>query len=554
VRFPGGGTAVWTDRILPALLLVVAVFLLFYNLSAGGLRNGDEARYSIVAQEILRTGDVVTLHYEGRPYFQKAPLRFWISAATYGIFGVNEVTVRSWSALAGLGCIVVTWLLGRRLYGRWAGLFAALVLMTTPAFLHVHGARTGEMDTVMTLCWLVALLPLAEERLTRRGFLTACFFAAMCGMVKHLAFAPLAFLTVGLGLLATGRWRDLTGHLVLEGAVLALLVVAPWHLTMWVLHGNMFWTVYLGRVVVDTAFSFAGPQPGPSYYFEVMFAGGWPWAFIWAAGLAWVVSNARRHPTGLLPILMLAVTLLFTLVAQRKLAWYVIPAYPALALVAGGVMARGLSGHRWRDAIGAAVLVWTAITVFKLGAMTWLFADRPAYQVPLDSEFFFSLMPRPGGVWGLGILFVLSVASGLFIPRGVMKTEGRLPRGLLGSAVLVVIIAALALHNASVPINTRVEPPIKAVVAGINKTLDPESTVVIGLHGDRLRDDVTLFYLNRLEGKIRRASPLQALAYLAEPNFAGLVILPEDSVNDTPIRHAVSLDRAAGCVFINKTR
>jgi len=47
---------------------------------------------------------------------------------------------------------------------------------------------------------------------------------------------------------------------------------------------------------------------------------------------------------------------------------------------------------------------------------------------------------------------------------------------------------------------------------------------------------------------------VQALAYLAEPNFAGLVILPEDSVNDTPIRHTVSLDRAAGCVFINKIR
>jgi hypothetical protein len=544
----------WTDRYLPAALLVLAAVLVFTNLDGGGLRNGDEARYAIVADEILRTGDAVTLHYEGQPYFQKAPLRFWISALTYAVFGVNEITVRFWSALAGLGCIAAVWWLGRRLWGAWAGLSAALILATTPAFLHVHGARTGEMDTLMTLCWLLALVPLAGERVTRLGFLTACFFAALCGMTKHLAFAPLAFLTLGPGLLVTGRWRDITRLWVLEGAAVALMVVGPWHLLQWYQHGNLFWEVYLGRVVVETAFAFAGPQPGPEWYFPVMFAGGWPWPFLWAAGLAWTIVNARRHPAGLLPALMVAVVLGFTLVAQRKLAWYVIPAYPALALMAGGALSRGLSAWSWRTTAWTVLLSWSAFAAFRMGAMTWLFADRPAYQVPLDAEFFFQLLPRPGGLWGLGLLFGLSVLAGAVAPRCVVRPDRPLPRGAMGGVILVLILGVFAARNAAAPLATRAVPPMKETVMRLNETLDPEGTVVIGLHRDRPRDDVTLFYLYHLEGKIRRASPAQARAYLAEERFAGVVILPDEEAAPPGAGNIRILGRSAGCIVVEKSR
>ena len=75
--------------------------------------------------------------------------------------------------------------------------------------------------------------------------------------------------------------------------------------------------------------------------------------------------------------------------------------------------------------------------------------------------------------------------------------------------------------------------------------------LVIGLPIARPRDDVSLFYLNRLEGRIRRASPAQARTYLEEERFEGLVVLPDDG---KPSRGGSLVQRAAGCLFIAKTR
>ena len=332
------------------------------------------------------------------------------------------------------------------------------------------------------------------------------------------------------------------------------MVAAPWHLIQWYLHGNMFWEVYLGRVVVETAFNFAGPQPGAGYYPEVMFAGGWPWPFLWAAGLAWTLGNARRHPAGLLPAVMVAVVLLFTVVAQRKLAWYVIPAYPALALMAGGALSRGMTVDTRRAWPWTLLLMGTAFSVFRIGTMTWLFADRPAYRVPLDAEFFFTLMPRPGGLWGLAILFALSVAAGILATRGRQRPPGPLPKGTLGGVVLFLIVAVFAVRNAAAPLGTRAVPPMKETVARLDADLDPEGTVVIGLHRDRPRDDVTLFYLYRLTGKIRRTSPDQARIYLQEPRFEGTVILPEEEGGPVGPATVETLARSAGCLIVRKSR
>ena len=76
-----------TYRLACGALLTISVFLCFFRLADGGLRNGDEARYAIVAENILHTGDWVTLHYLDEPYFQKSPARFWLSAALYRVAG-----------------------------------------------------------------------------------------------------------------------------------------------------------------------------------------------------------------------------------------------------------------------------------------------------------------------------------------------------------------------------------------------------------------------------------------------------------------------------------
>ncbi len=116
------------------------------------------------------------------------------------------------------------------------------------------------------------------------------------------------------------------------------------------------------------------------------------------------------------------------------------------------------------------------------------------------------------------------------------------------------LVTFFAVRNAAAPLETAMEPPIKEAVTRLNESPEPDRTVVIGLHQDRPRDDVVLFYLNQIEGTIRRASPLQARAYLTKDRFEGLVILPDEDREPRATKQTETLDRVAGCLFIRKIR
>src|SRR5438132_9692324 len=111
------------------LLLAVSVPFLFVRLD-GPLLDPDEGLYATVAQEMLSRGDWIIPHVNGLPYLEKPPLYFWLTAATMWLAGPTEWAVRVWSALAALGTVLLTWRMGRRLYGAPAGFLAGIALAT----------------------------------------------------------------------------------------------------------------------------------------------------------------------------------------------------------------------------------------------------------------------------------------------------------------------------------------------------------------------------------------------------------------------------------------
>ena len=111
----------------PLLALVAfAAFLFALDTSQHDLWPPDEPRYAQVAREMLESGDWLVLRVNGEPYLEKPPLLFWAIAAVSVPFGdITETTARIPSILAGLGTVVLTYLIATRLFGRrtawWAG-------------------------------------------------------------------------------------------------------------------------------------------------------------------------------------------------------------------------------------------------------------------------------------------------------------------------------------------------------------------------------------------------------------------------------------------------
>jgi len=124
------------------ILLVFSSFFLFWQLGRNHLIEWDEGIYALVAKNILRTGDWLTFTWQhGFPWFEKPPLYFWLTALLVKILGTTSLAPRIWSALFGLGSIITTYLLGKKMFGEKVGLVAGFILASTTGFLYY--ARLG---------------------------------------------------------------------------------------------------------------------------------------------------------------------------------------------------------------------------------------------------------------------------------------------------------------------------------------------------------------------------------------------------------------------------
>ncbi len=316
------------------LLILIAAFALLWKLGTGTLAAWDEAIYAQVSKEISRSGYWLTLHWEYQPWFEKPPLFMWITALFYGLFGVNEFWARFPSALSGLALIVVTYQIGKFAYGKRVGLLAAAILSTCYHFLSF--SRFGTMEVMLTLFAYLALF--AYLRLNdgnQKWWFVVWTSCALAMMVKGAGgiFAPAAIviaLVIDKRLNAAVRSRHFW-----QSILLAFLIVAPWHIVMYAQHGQPFLDEYLGyHVIARSTTTLEGNPSGYFYYFGKLVDGFFPWCLVVPFAVVSVIRRKLRgeaHPSILL-IFSAVVFLIYTLIPTRR-PWYIVPIYPALAIL-----------------------------------------------------------------------------------------------------------------------------------------------------------------------------------------------------------------------------
>src|SRR5215470_920114 len=112
-------------------LLILSVIVLFYGLGRLPLLGPDEPRYAEVAREMFATGDYISPRLCGCLWFEKPALLYWLSAASYRLFGVNEFAARVPSALAAIGMAAFLYFALKRIASARLAITSALVLVTS---------------------------------------------------------------------------------------------------------------------------------------------------------------------------------------------------------------------------------------------------------------------------------------------------------------------------------------------------------------------------------------------------------------------------------------
>jgi 4-amino-4-deoxy-L-arabinose transferase-like glycosyltransferase len=328
---------------IPALLLVCGICF-FLNLGSTPLLEPDEGRNAEVAREILVTGDWVTPHLNFARKLNKPILLFSASALSMRLFGVNEFAARVPSAVAAVLGVVAVYLLGRRMFGERSGLFAALILATSP--IYIAFSRLVIFDMMLaaffTLAMLFFYLGFTENAPGKKRLYYLVFYAAtaLAVLAKGLIGIVLPLAIIGLFLLATrglGRIREME---ILRGPLLFLAVAAPWYVLVSVSNPefprNFFITEHVTRYTTET---FHRIKPF-WYYILVLVAGLFPWilSLPWAIAASWrdyVKEGSGRRQEMLFLALWAGFIFIFFTFSRAKQPAYLLPLFPSVALLIG---------------------------------------------------------------------------------------------------------------------------------------------------------------------------------------------------------------------------
>ncbi len=427
-------TAAARDRIGLAIL---AAALYLGALGATDLWAPDEPTSGQVAREMLDTGRWVLPHLNGQYYPDKPPLLFWLIALVSLPAGaVGSVSARLPSAVAGIALVLITYEIGIRTRGRRVALAAALILST--CWMVFDKARSAQTDLLLSACVSAAMLAAVRVR-QGGGRAAAAAFALACA-AGLLAKGPVgAILPLGAVALwaALERERGFLGRLLDPAALLpALLVVGGWAAVAAV-SGRAEGLDLLAAAEQQTVERFLEGrhhlQPA-HYYAGALPRGLLPWSLLLPWVLVRAVGGSRRSRAGPAAAWLVFVLVFFTCSAEKR-DLYLLPMYPAFALLAAECALAGERGDAGAaPAAGRRALMPLALTcgVLILVGTAGLFVPTAVVSAALPDT-----GDAGGELLGAGAVPAARFAAALCLPGALLACAAlRRGRGLPATGAL----------------------------------------------------------------------------------------------------------------------
>jgi 4-amino-4-deoxy-L-arabinose transferase-like glycosyltransferase len=334
VEFPAGRPELRRTVSRPAFLLVLIAFLTFFvGLGCPAVTDSDEAFYAEAAREMVESGEWLTPHFNYTDRWQKPVLYYWLTALTYLVTGPTEFAARLWSALSGLGLVLVTfWAAGRITRRADAAWLAGAITATCYGYFAM--ARAALPDLPLTFFITLGIWAALDRRW------------ALAGLAAGLGFlmkGPVALVIPGLVLLPIWwRERTLRQLRVRDLAVAALVFAAvglPWYVAMWITHGPAYLESFF---IADNFERFATDrfnEPRALWFYVPILIGGMvPWAaylvVLPVRSLRTVITRARQlTDQEWRLVLWVFVPLLFYTISIGKQPRYILPVLPPLAIL-----------------------------------------------------------------------------------------------------------------------------------------------------------------------------------------------------------------------------
>jgi len=497
---------------------IVGLWVLIYipGLFSPPLLDDADARHAEAAREMLQRHDFVTMYVDGVRYLDKAPLPYWLNAASHAIFGYSEFAVRLPMTLAALALFLALYRLGKNLAGEAAGFFAAIVLATAVGpYIYTRFF----IPDIMVCLWLTLSVDLFARTLDGPPPAWLCWLlgavTALNVLTKGLIGVVFPVLIFVGYLMVVGNLKHLGKLRLFSTSLVFLAIAAPWHVLATLRNpaqGNakgFFWFYFINEQInryLNTRI--------PRDYDKV------PLLLFWGLLLVWMIpwtpfvtqsfrvvprfwrtaegANSTREQKGALLLLVWALAILLFFSFSTRQEYYVLPSLPALALLTGIWFAKeaGAAKESTERRIGlrcSALLLAIGVLVF---AVTIFFAVTAPAAPPgadivdlltsnpdlytLSLGHLFDLTGRSMSLFRLplaltGIAFLAGTFSNWWMRRRLNVTGANL--ALAGMMAMFLFAVHLALGTFYPALGS------KPLAAAINREIQPGDTIVVdGTH------------------------------------------------------------------------
>jgi 4-amino-4-deoxy-L-arabinose transferase-like glycosyltransferase len=319
---------------------------------------------------MVESGDFITPRLNYVKYFEKPPLHYWVNALSLSVLGRNETGARLPSAVFGLCGVLLVYHLGRKLFGRREGLYSAMVLGSSVGFL--FQSRLNIIDTTLTFCMAATLgcfLLASRREEGGKGLYYHLFylFAALTVLAKGLIGIVLPGGIIFLYLVLTKRWGLLREMRLPTGICLFLAVCVPWFVLVSLRNPEFPQFFFIHEHFDRFLTKVHGRYEPPWFFIPVALGGMMPWTFFLPGTVreTWRNRDSRR----LFLFLWAGVIFTFFSLSSSKLIPYILPVFPALALLIGTAISETLdSGGRLfgAQALSAGLFLFIAGAGFLL--------------------------------------------------------------------------------------------------------------------------------------------------------------------------------------------
>ena len=381
-------------------VLAVALIVIVPGLAAMPVTDRDEARFAQASKQMLETGDLIDIRLQEEPRWKKPAGIYWLQAGSATLFGGAEAPIWAYrlpSALAALAAALAMLWAASPLIGRQGAGLAGAMLATSLLF--AAEANIAKTDAALMLTSVLTLGAMARLLLGQGGTGSALILwtaLAAAILIKGPIVPVIALLTLA-GLWLLTRQRPAVAALrPLWGLPLLLLLILPWLIAIWIVSDGAFFRESLGEDLIGKVAEGKEKHGAPPGLFTLLVWGTfWPWAALIPLALPWLWSERRARWLAVL----IAWVVPFWLVLEAvptKLPHYVLPLYPALAIMLAG----------------------------------WVSAQREGAVPPLWSRISSALVAGPGAILALAIIALPLAVEGRMV-------WSALPLALAGLAAVI---------------------------------------------------------------------------------------------------------------------